>query len=116
MPNFQPYLQSPLANFNLPAETVLVDNKQQVRTNELPLLGYIVIRGELADAAIAAAISQVTGAAVPAAGQFTSGDAGVLLWQSPDELLLITRRAELTQRLAAFDAAFAGLFAQAVDN
>ncbi|MEQ6290496.1 sarcosine oxidase subunit gamma, partial [Vogesella sp. GCM10023246] len=41
---------------------------------------------------------------------------GVLLWQSPDELLLITRRAELTQRLAAFDAAFAGLFAQAVDN
>ena len=116
MPNFQPYLQSPLVNFNLAAETVPTDNKQQVRANELPLLGYIAIRGELADAAIAAAISRATGAEVPAAGQFSSGEAGVLLWQSPDELLLVTRRAELPQRLAAFDAAFTGLFAHAVDN
>ncbi|MFC3532323.1 sarcosine oxidase subunit gamma, partial [Vogesella facilis] len=116
MPNFQPYLQSPLVNFNLPAETVLVDNSQLARANELPLLGYIAIRGELADGAIAAAIAKVSGAALPAAGQFTTGEAGVLLWVSPDELLLVTRRAELAQRLAAFDAAFAGLFAHAVDN
>ncbi|WP_174874291.1 sarcosine oxidase subunit gamma [Vogesella oryzae] len=116
MPNFQPYLQSPLVNFNLPAETVPADSSQQVRANELPLLGYIAIRGELADAAIAAAVSSVTGASVPAAGQFSTGDAGVLVWVSPDELLLVTRRAELAQRLAAFEAAFAGLFAHAVDN
>lgn len=116
MPNFQPYLQSPLVNFNLPAQTVLADNSQQVRANELPLLGYIAIRGELADAAIAAAISSVTGAAVPAAGQFSSGEGGVLVWVSPDELLLVTRRAELGTRLAAFESAFSGLFAHAVDN
>ena len=116
MPNFQPYLQSPLVNFNLPAQTVLADNSQQVRANELPLLGYIAIRGELADGAIAAAICSVTGAAVPAAGQFSSGEGGVLVWVSPDELLLVTRRAELGTRLAAFEGAFTGLFAHAVDN
>ncbi|SCK29611.1 sarcosine oxidase subunit gamma [Vogesella sp. LIG4] len=116
MPNFQPSLQSPLVNFNLAAETVLADNSQLARANELPLLGYIAIRGELADAAIAAAVSSVTGAAVPAAERFSSGEGGVLVWVSPDELLLVTRRAELGARLAAFDAAFAGLFAHAVDN
>ncbi|MDN0085330.1 sarcosine oxidase subunit gamma family protein [Crenobacter sp. SG2305] len=116
MPNFQPYLQSPLVNFNLPAEAVPADNSQQARANELPLLGYIVLRSELADPAIAAAIKQVSGVAVPAAGQFTNGEGGVLIWQSPDEALLVTQRGYVPKLLKAFDEAFSGLFAQAVDN
>lgn len=116
MPNFQPYLQSPLVNFNLPAEAVPADNSQQARANELALLGYIVIRGELADPAIAAAIKSASGVAVPAAGQFTSGEGGALVWQSPDEALLVTKRGYVQKLLQAFEEAFNGLFAQAVDN
>jgi sarcosine oxidase subunit gamma len=116
MPNFQPYLQSPLVNFNLPAETVAADNSQLARANELALLGYIVIRGELNDPAIAAAIKSASGVAVPTSGQFTSGEGGVLIWQSPDEALLVTKRSYVSKLLKAFDEAFNGLFAQAVDN
>ena len=116
MPNFQPYLQSPLVNFDLPAEVVPADNSQLARANELALLGYIVIRGELNDAAIAAAIKHASGVAVPAAEQFTSGEGGVLIWQSPDEALLITKRSTVPKLLKAFEEAFTGLFAQAVDN
>jgi sarcosine oxidase subunit gamma len=116
MPNFQPYLQSPLVNFNLPGQTVPADASQKARANELPLLGYIVLRGDLADAAVAQAITKATGLAVPTACRFSSGEAGVLIWQSPDECLLVTARAAVPALLAACADAFAGLFAQAVDN
>lgn len=116
MPNFQPYLQSPLVNFNLPAQTVPAEASQKARANELPLLGYIVLRGDLSDAAVAQAITKATGLAVPAACRFSSGEAGVLIWQSPDECLLVTARSHVSALLAACAEAFAGLFAQAVDN
>jgi sarcosine oxidase subunit gamma len=113
---YQPYLQSPLHNFNLAAESVAPDARQLVRANELPLLGYIVLRGELADPAVAQAIKQATGIAVPAATSFVSGEAGVLIWQSPDECLLVTARSSVPKLLESCAKSFAGLFAQAVDN
>lgn len=116
MPNFQPFAQSPLHQFNLNAEAVAPSAANGVWANELPLLGYIVLRGEQSDPAFIAAVQQAAGLALPAAGKFTSGEAGALLWQSPDEFLLLVAKQRVPTLLAAFEQAFSGVFAQAVDN
>lgn len=116
MPNFQPFAQSPLHQFNLDVEAVTPSSANGVWANELPLLGYIILRGEQADAAFAAAVLQAVSLKLPEPGKFVSGEAGALLWQSPDEFLLITAKQRVPTLLAAFEQAFVGVFAQAVDN
>jgi sarcosine oxidase subunit gamma len=116
MPNFQPFAQSPLHHFNLGAEAVTPSAANGVWANELPLLGYIVLRGEQTDAAFANAVQQAASLKLPEPGKFTSSEAGVLLWQSPDELLLVCVKSRVPTLLAAFEHAFTGVFAQAVDN
>lgn len=75
------------------------------RIEECGLQGMITLRGDLGSDAVAAAVKAATGHTVPALRRAdVAGDTGVC-WMSPDELLLLVPHAEVSQRLAAAQAA-----------
>ncbi|MFC3110011.1 sarcosine oxidase subunit gamma [Undibacterium arcticum] len=114
---FKPYLQSPLHAFGLQAKARPQDDTCGVWMNEVPLLGYLVVRGDAQDAAFNAAVQDVLGVAPPTQpSSFIRTPHGVLLWQAPDEWLLVCARAQLANCLARLQAASDGLHAQMVDN
>lgn len=114
---YKPYLQSPLHAFNLPAKARPQNDSCGVWMNEVPLLGYILIRGDAADAAFRVAIHEVLGAALPVKpSTFFSTPQGILLWQSPDEWLLVCARQNLSTCISRLETALASLHAQVVDN
>jgi sarcosine oxidase subunit gamma len=76
--------------------------------NEMPHLGYAVLRGDTAEAGFAELVQQVTGLALPLkAGAVSQGPQGVLMWTSPDEWLLVSHRQRLADWTAQLDAGFA---------
>lgn len=113
---FQPYARSPLHHLNLPARVASLPANSTAWANEVALLGYISLRGDLADPAVVDAIQAVLGVNPPVPGHFANSDKGLLLWLSPDECLLITSRALRDTVLAAFDSKLQPLHAQAVDQ
>lgn len=114
---FSPYMQSPLHAFNLPAHAVKQNADCGVWMNEVALLGYIVLRGDGADTAFADAIRQALGVALPTQpSTFATTQYGLLMWQSPDEWLLVCARQQLSTCMSSLEAASAGLHAQVVDN
>lgn len=114
---FKPYLQSPLHAFDLPAKARPQNDSCGVWMNEVPLLGYILIRGDAADAGFRAAIHEVLGVAPPLKpSTFVCSPQGNLLWQSPDEWLLVCARQNLGACISRLEAALASLHAQVVDN
>lgn len=114
---FKPYLQSPLHGFGLQSKARPQDDMRGVWMNEVPLLGYIVIRGDAQDAAFTAGLQAVLGVAPPTQpSSFARTAHGVLLWQTPDEWLLVCARAQLTQYMVQLEAAADSLHAQVVDN
>jgi sarcosine oxidase, subunit gamma len=117
VPTFIPYLQSPLHAFDLPAQEVRQDGQRKVWMNEVALLGYIVLRGDAADPAFAAAFERVLGVAPPTLPcSVATVPHGVLLWQSPDEWLLVCTREQVQPCMAGLERASAALHAQTVDN
>lgn len=114
---YKPYLQSPLHAFDLPAKARPQNDSCGVWMNEVPLLGYIQIRGNAADAAFRAAIHAVLGAELPVKpSTFAVTPQGNLLWQSPDEWLLVCARQNLSACISRLQAALGSLHAQVVDN
>lgn len=114
---FAPYAQSPLHPFGLPVRARVQDGSCGVWMNELPLLGYIVLRGDPQEPGFAGATLGVLGYALPVApGTFLTFAHGVVLWQAPDEWLVVCARTAYSACLAALDAALAGVHAQVVDN
>lgn len=92
-------------------------DRHGVLAAELAHLGYIVLRGDSADAAFMAGAALVLGARLPVEPtSLRSCTAGVVLWASPDEWLVVCRRTLRDGLLAAFGSALAGLHAQVVDN
>jgi sarcosine oxidase subunit gamma len=113
----QPYLRSPLHGFDLAAKARPQDGSQGVWMNEVALLGYVALRGDAADAAFCAAVEAALGAAIPTApSSFVQVALGVLIWQSPDEWLLVCARRSLGDAMARLEAAVGSLHAQVVDN
>lgn len=116
---FQPFMESPLHHFKLDAEAQPRRADGRIWCNELPHLGYAVLRGDTAEAGFAQLVEQVTGLALPLkAGAVSHGPQGVLMWTSPDEWLLVSHRQRLADWTAQLDAGFAAqqLFAQTVDS
>ena len=114
---YKPYLQSPLHAFDLPAKARPQNDSCGVWMNEVPLLGYVLIRGNAADAAFRAAIHAVLGTDLPAKpSTFVVTPQGLLLWQSPDEWLLVCARQQLSTCISRLETALASLHAQVVDN
>ena len=114
---FAPYAQSPLHPFGLAARARRQDDSRAVWMSEMPMLGYIVLRGDSTSPAFQRAITQVFGITLPSApGTFIPFTHGLALWQTPDEWLLVCAGPVRAAYQAELDAALAGLHAQVVDN
>lgn len=89
----------------------------RVQAAELAHLALVTIRGKPGDAAFRAGAERVLGVPLPTrASSLTATPRGALLWQSPDEWLLVARRSERAGLLEAFGTALYGVFAQVVDS
>lgn len=110
-------MQSPLHHLGLAARARLEDESCGVWANEIPLLGYVSLRGDASEVAFVAAASRVLGFPLPTA-PCTSSEGGGLkaLWLSPDEWLLVGPRDRTAEIAAALDEALAGIRSQVVTN
>ena len=79
------------------------------------LQGMITLRGDLADAKLAKAVADVTGAEMPAPRKISFAGDKAVAWMSPDELLLLVPYAEATEAVAQIDAALKGTHFMAVN-
>lgn len=114
---FQPYMQSPLHAFDLPSRAVAQDDRHGVWTNELPLRGYLTLRGQGSDAAFRDAVANVLGQPLPTQpSSYSHGPSGTLLWISPDEWLLSGERSTVKSLIPALESALKGQHVQVVDN
>ncbi|HYS65763.1 MAG TPA: sarcosine oxidase subunit gamma [Paraburkholderia sp.] len=90
------------------------------RLNERPFLELVNVRGDTRDAAFVSAVESVTGCRPPEkANTIARGNGYDLLWLGPDEWLARSATAHDASRTAPLQAklgaAFAGVFASAVD-
>jgi sarcosine oxidase subunit gamma len=112
-----PTMQSPLHHLSLAARARLVDASCGVWANEIPLLGYVSLRGDAGEAAFVEATARAIGFPIPTA-PCTSSEGGGLkaLWLSPDEWMLVGPRDRTTELTAALDEALAGIRSQVVTS
>jgi sarcosine oxidase, subunit gamma len=112
-----PVLQSPLHSFGLSAKAKQVDLSCGVWANEIPLLGYISLRGNSADAAFAEAASMAVGTRLPI-DPCTLSQTGetTVLWLSPDEWMIVTPRGGHASLIKGLDQCLLGLHYQVADN
>ncbi|MES2259470.1 MAG: sarcosine oxidase subunit gamma family protein [Pseudomonadota bacterium] len=114
---FAPVAQSPLHPFGLAGKARAQDDSCGVWMNEMPLLGYIVVRGDAADPAFNHAVKGVLGVELPRTpGRFIAFPHGLALWQTPDEWLLLCAGPARAAYQGELETALAGLHAQVVDN
>ena len=69
--------------------------------------GMITVRADLDDAAVAGAISAAIEAGVPGVRQIVATPAGLAVWMSPDELLVMCEYADADEVVTALQAALA---------
>ena len=112
-----PVLQSPLHHFELARQATRPDGRRGVWAHEVPLLGYIALRGISADAAVVAAPTNAMGVVLPVkpCSLTQSGELKVA-WISPDEWLIVCPRGKLGATIAALENALQGIRSQVVDN
>ena len=110
-------LESPLHAFGLPARVATPAARNRVVMSELPHMGYIVLRGKADDSSFMQAVAGVLGQPLPTQPMTVlSTDAGVVLWVSPDEWLLVCKRSSRDALLTSLTGALQDVFAQVVDN
>jgi len=115
--NLNAMRESPLHAFDLPSRATTPTSSDRIVLAELPHLGYLVLRGKADDAAFMQAVADVLGQALPTQPMAVlSTSAGAVLWQSPDEWLLVCKRSRRDSLLAALGSALQDQFAQVVDN
>ena len=113
----EPVMQSPLHPFALAGEVKPVDGSKGVWANELPLSGYISLRGSAQDAAFVEATSGVLGVGLPTEPCTLAVSATAkVLWLSPDEWMIVCARDRLAGLLRDLSRALAGIRSQVVDN
>ncbi len=112
----EPVLQSPLRAFGLSAQARSADESCGVWANEVPLQGYISLRGHPADIAFQDGAASALGTRLPAKPcTFTRG-AVKALWLAPDEWMIVCPRARLVSLLRGLGQALEGVRSQVVDN
>jgi sarcosine oxidase, subunit gamma len=113
----EPMLQSPLHAFGLSAQAKQADDACGVWANEVPLQGYISLRGDPADTAFQDGAASALGLLLPAQPcKFTRTGAVKALWLSPDEWMIVVPRARLMPLLRGLGKALSGVRSQVVDN
>lgn len=114
---FAPYAQSPLHAFGLPGKAQPQNDSCGVWMNEMPLLGYILVRGDAADPAFMRAVRETLDIELPTKPcTFVPFPQGVAVWQAPDEWLLVCARPARASYQAELESALRSLHAQVVDN
>lgn len=115
--NFKPVMRSPLDHFHLAERQQPVDDSRGVWAVEVPLLGYISLRGNAALPAFPAAVKNAIGVDLPTQPcALHEAEWGSILWLSPDEWLLICDRPQRQSLQHSLEAALAGIHSQVVDN
>lgn len=112
--------ESPLVGVDALLKKHLATASAAFRLNERPFLELVNVRGDTRDAAFVSAVESVLGCRPPEkANTLARGNGYDMLWLGPDEWLVrsaaahdATRTAPLQAKLGA---AFAGVFASAVD-
>lgn len=90
--------------------------RAKVQVAELKHLAYVVLRGKADDAAFMQGVQNVLGTPLPTLPMtLLNTPRGAVLWQSPDEWLLVLRRSERAGTIEALSTALYGVFAQVVD-
>ncbi len=115
--DLQAAMQSPLHHFSLVEKQEPISDSKGVWANELPLLGYISLRGNAQNAAFTKAAKSALGKSLPTLPcSLVNTTTGGIYWLAPDEWLIVcerAKRADLQQKLAA---ALTGSHSQVVDN
>lgn len=113
----EPQMQSPLHSLGLAAEARAIDGSAGVWANEIPLQGYISLRGQSGDAAFVAAASEALGLGLPTVPcTLAVNGATRALWISPDEWIIVTPRPEKARLLKALSDSLKSVRSQVVDN
>ncbi|UUZ64845.1 hypothetical protein LP417_08470 [Polaromonas sp. P1-6] len=110
-------LRSVLHAAGLAAKVETPTSHSGVVLSELSHLGYLVLRGKADDTAFMQAVAGVLGQPLPTQPMTVLPTAaGVVLWSSPDEWLLVCKRSNRDALLATLTTALQDVFAQVVDN
>lgn len=114
---FIPVMQSPLHAFGLVAKQEKMNDSKGVWANEIPLLGYISLRGSAQNEAFTSAASTALGITLPTqpcSMVYTAW--GSILWLSTDEWLLICKRDQRASLQQSLETALTGIHSQVIDN
>ncbi len=114
---FSPVMQSPLHPFGLTAKQEKINDSKGAWANEIPLLGYIGLRGNSQNAKFVNAINSalnVTLPTQPCSMSYTTW--GSILWLSPDEWLIVCKRDQRAALQQSLEATLGGIHSQVVDN
>lgn len=114
---FNPVMQSPLHHFGLAAKQEATNSTKGVWANEIPLLGYISLRGNAQNSAFTEAAKQALGTALPTQPcSMVTASWGFILWLAPDEWLLSCDRTQRPTLQQSLETSLEGIHSQVVDN
>jgi len=110
-------LRSPLHAYDLPARAKAADTSCGIWANEVPLLGYISLRGNANQSEFLTAVKSAVGTNLPIQPcTFVTNKSLFIYWISPDEWLITCERSEMEQLQHSLKSALAGIHSQVVDN
>ena len=112
-----PVMQSPLHIFSLATQAAPMNANFGVWANEMPLLGFISLRGEADHAPFLEATEKVLGLGLPVEPcTLTQSGNVTALWLSPDEWMIVCPREGLNGLLQSLENALTGMRSQVADN
>jgi len=113
----EPIMRSPLHSLGLASQARPIDDSCGVWANEIPHLGYIVLRGDGRDQAFASAASTALSVSLPLQPCTLAMSISVtVLWLSPDEWMIIAAPSQTSSLRASLQQALLGVRSQVVDN
>jgi len=114
---FKPVMESPLHPFGLAEKQEKVNDTKGVWANEVPLLGYISLRGNVQDSLFINAVNSALGIKLPTQPcSIIDSSFGSILWLSTDEWLLICPREQRATLQKLLETALEGIHSQVLDN
>ena len=110
-------MQSPLQHFNLSAKQETMTDAKGVWAHEIPLLGYIHLRGNAQNKDFLTAVKKATGMDLPIeACNLSTASAITILNLSPDEWMLVCPREQRAALQQSLTSALTGIHSQVLDN
>lgn len=114
-------MRSPLHAYDLAKRAKKMDASCGVWANEVPLLGYISLRGNSHQPEFLAAVQSALGVNFPTAPcamqtMANLGGLGSISWISPSEWLIVCPRTQLESLQQTLKTALNGIHSQVVDN